>query len=189
MNRPNLTVITDAQVTGIVFDGKRATGLRYRRDGREEAAEASHEVILCCGTFGSPQLLLLFGVGPADEIRRHGISVLHELKGVGKNLQDLLDYITCYSSKETDLFGITPSGLFKLVRNMFQWRRDGTGLFSSPGSEGGAFLKSDPELDRPDFQLHFIIAILEDHMRKAHFGYGFSCRVCQLRPFRAARSV
>jgi hypothetical protein len=73
MNRPNLTVITDAQVTGIVFDGQRATGLSYRRDGREEVAEASREVILCCGTFGSPQLLLLSGVGPADEIRRHGI--------------------------------------------------------------------------------------------------------------------
>jgi choline dehydrogenase-like flavoprotein len=66
---------------------------------------------------------------------------------------------------------------------MFQWRKDGTGLFSSPGSEGGAFLRSDPELDRPDLQLHFIIAILDDHMRKSHFGYGFSCRVCQLRPF------
>ena len=91
MNRPNLTVITNAQVTGIVFDGKRATGLRYRRDGREEVAEASREVILCCGTFGSPQLLLLSGVGPADELRRHGISVVHQLKGVGKNLQDHLD--------------------------------------------------------------------------------------------------
>ena len=183
MNRPNLTVITNAQVTGIVFDGKRATGLRYRRDGREEAAEASREVILCGGTFGSPQLLLLSGVGPADELRRHGISVVHELKGVGKNLQDHLDCITCYSSKETDLFGLTPGGVVKLVRSMFQWRRDGTGLFSSPGSEGGAFLKSDPGLDRPDLQLHFIIAILEDHMRKVHFGYGFSCRVCQLRPY------
>src|SRR6266436_5866158 len=130
MNRPNLTVITNAQVTGIVFDGKRATGLRYRRDGRDKAAEASREVILCGGTFGSPQLLLLSGVGPADELRRDGIS-----------------------------------------------------LFSSPGSEGGAFLKSDPGLDRPDLQLHFIIAKLEDHMRKVHFGHGFSCRVCQLRPY------
>jgi choline dehydrogenase-like flavoprotein len=140
-------------------------------------------VILCGGTFGSPQLLLLSGVGPADELARHGISVVHELKGVGKNLQDHLDCITCYSSKETDLFGLSPGGVVKLVRGMFQWRRDGTGLFSSPGSEGGAFLKSDPGLDRPDLQLHFIIAKLEDHMRKVHFGYGFSCRVCQLRPY------
>src|SRR6266481_2346742 len=69
MNRPNLTVITNAQVTGIVFDGKRATGLRYRRDGRDKAAEARREVMLCGGTFGSPQLLLLSGVGPADELK------------------------------------------------------------------------------------------------------------------------
>ena len=81
MNRPNLTVITNAQVTGIVFDGKRATGLRYRRDGREEAAEASREVIVCGGTFGSPQLLLLSGVGPADELRRHGIASCTSSRG------------------------------------------------------------------------------------------------------------
>src|SRR5258707_11112314 len=110
------------------------------------------------------------------------IIIVHELKGVGKNVQDHLDCITCYSSKETDLFGLTPGGVVKLVRSMFQWRRDGTGLLSSPGSEGGAFLKSDPGLDRPDLQLHFIIAILEDHMRKLHFGYAFSCPVSQLRP-------
>jgi choline dehydrogenase-like flavoprotein len=61
----------------------------------------------------TPQLLLLSGVGPADELRRHGISVVHELKGVGKNLQDHLDCIICYSSKETDLFGLTPGGCTK----------------------------------------------------------------------------
>jgi choline dehydrogenase-like flavoprotein len=66
---------------------------------------------------------------------------------------------------------------------MLQWRKDGTGIFASPGSEGAAFLKSDPGLDRPDLQLHFIIGKVEDHMRKIQLGYGFSCRVCQLRPY------
>jgi choline dehydrogenase-like flavoprotein len=182
-NRPNLTVITNAQVIGVVFDGKCATGLRYRRHGREQAADASREVILCAGAFGSPQLLLLSGVGPADELRRHGISVVHELEGVGKNLQDHLDFIICCSSKETDMLGLTWGGVAELVRSMFQWRRDGTGLFASPGSEGGAFLKSDPGLDRPDLQLHFVIGFLDDHLRKMNFGHGFSCRVCQLRPY------
>jgi choline dehydrogenase-like flavoprotein len=183
MSRPNLTVITRAQVTGIAFDGKRATGVRYHHEGRDEAAEAGREVILCGGTFGSPQLLLLSGVGPADELKRHGIGMVHELAGVGKNLQDHLDCITSYSSKQTDLFGLTVGGVFKLVQSMLQWRKDGTGIFASPGSEGGAFLKSDPGLARPDLQLHFIIGKIADHMRKIQFGYGFSCRMCHLRPY------
>ena len=183
MSRPNLTVITRAQATGLVFDGNRATGVRYRRKGRDETAEARREVILCGGSFGSPQLLLLSGVGPADELKQHGIGVVHELPGVGKNLQDHLDYITSYSSKQTDLFGLTVGGVFKLVRSMLQWRKDGTGIFASPGSEGAAFRKSDPGLDRPDLQLHFIIGKIEDHMRKIQLGYGFSCRVCLLRPY------
>ncbi len=183
MNRPNLTVITRAQATGIVFDGKRATGVRYHRKGRDQTAEARREVMLCGGTFGSPQLLLLSGVGPVEELKQHGIGIVHELPGVGKNLQDHLDRITSYSSKQTDLFGITVGGVFKLVRSMLQWRKDGTGIFASPGSEGAAFLKSDPGLDRPDLQLHFIIGKIEDHMRKIQLGYGFSCRMCLLRPY------
>jgi choline dehydrogenase-like flavoprotein len=91
--------------------------------------------------------------------------------------------VTLCSSKQTDLFGLTPGGLLKLFRGMLQWRKDGTGIFASPGSEGAAFLKSDPGLDRPDLQLHFIIGKVEDHMRKIQLGYGFSCRVCQLRPY------
>jgi len=183
MNRPNLTVITRAQATGIVFDGKRATGVRYRCEGRGDTVEAGREVILCGGTFGSPQLLLLSGVGPLDELKRHGIGVVHELPGVGKNLQDHLDCITSYSSKQTDLFGLTVGGVFKLFGSMLQWRKDGTGIFASPGSEGAAFLKSDPGLARPDLQLHLIIGKIEDHMRKIQFGYGFSCRMCHLRPY------
>ena len=183
MGRPNLTVITHAHATGLVFDGKRATGVRYRRKGHDETAEARREVILCGGSFGSPQLLLLSGIGPVDELKQHGIGVVHELPGVGKNLQDHLDCITSYSSKQTDLFGLTVGGVLKLVRSMLQWRKDGTGIIASPGSEGAAFLKSDPGLDRPDLQLHFIIGKLADHMRKIQLGYGFSCRVCQLRPY------
>jgi choline dehydrogenase-like flavoprotein len=153
------------------------------KNGRDETAEARREVILCGGAFGSPQLLLLSGVGPADELRQHGIGVVYELPGVGKNLQDHLDYITSYSSKHTDLFGLTVGGVLNLFRGMLQWRKDGTGIFASPGSEGAAFLKSDPGLDRPDLQVHFIIAKMADHLRKIQVGYGFSCRVCQLRPY------
>ncbi|MEP4559834.1 MAG: GMC family oxidoreductase N-terminal domain-containing protein, partial [Nitratireductor sp.] len=182
MERANLTVVTKAHATGIVFDGKRATGLRYRRKGRDELVEARREVVLCGGAFGSPHLLLLSGIGPRDELSRHGIATLHELPGVGKNLQDHLDFIQSWKSDETDLFGIGLRGTAKLVRHMLRWRRDGSGMIATPFAEAGAFVKSDPALARPDLQLHFVISVVDDHARKLHLGYGFSCHVCVLRP-------
>lgn len=183
MQRPNLTVVTRAQATCVTFDGKRATGVRYRRNGKEEKAEARREVILSGGAFNSPQLLLLSGVGPADELRRHGIGVVHELPGVGKNLQDHLDFILGWKSRDADMVGFGLRGSLNLLRHIKQWRKDGTGLVASPSAEGGAFLKSDPSLDRPDLQMHFVIGLVDDHARKPHAGYGFSCHVCVLRPF------
>mgnify|MGYP003700607821 FL=1 len=182
MERANLTVVTKAHATGIAFDGKRATGLRYRRKGRDELVEARREVVLCGGAFGSPHLLLLSGIGPRDELSRHGIATLHELPGVGKNLQDHLDFIQSWKSGETDLFGIGLRGTAKLVRHMLRWRRDGSGMIATPFAEAGAFIKSDPALARPDLQLHFVISVVDDHARKLHLGYGFSCHVCVLRP-------
>jgi choline dehydrogenase-like flavoprotein len=182
MNRPNLTIITGAHATGLVFDGKRATGLRYAKGKSEAVAEAGREVILCGGAFGSPQLLLLSGIGPASELAAHGIPVVHELPGVGKNLQDHLDFILAWKSRETDLMGIGLRGLPALVQHMLRWRKDGSGMIATPYAEGGAFLKSDPAVERPDLQLHFCIAIVDDHGRKLHMGYGFSCHVCVLRP-------
>ncbi|AZO03230.1 GMC family oxidoreductase N-terminal domain-containing protein [Mesorhizobium sp. M2A.F.Ca.ET.043.02.1.1] len=182
MNRPNLTVVTGAHATGVVLNGRRATGVRYRSGKREDVAEARREVILCGGAFGSPQMLLLSGIGPAVELAAHGIPLVHELPGVGRNLQDHLDFILAWKSRQTDLMGIGPSGMPGLIRHMLRWRRDGTGMIATPYAEGGAFLKSDPAIERPDLQLHFCIAIVDDHGRKLHMGYGFSCHVCVLRP-------
>lgn len=183
MGRSNLTIITRAHSTGLIFDGKRAKGVRYHRKGRDETVEAGREVILCSGAFGTPQLLLLSGIGPADELIRHGIGMVHELPGVGKNLQDHLDFTTIWSSKEIDLFGLSARGALKLIKSALQWRKDGTGMMASPGAEGGAFLKSDPSLERPDLQLHFIIGKVDDHLRKIRLGYGLTCHMCVLRPY------
>ncbi|RVD35125.1 glucose-methanol-choline oxidoreductase, partial [Mesorhizobium sp. M4A.F.Ca.ET.020.02.1.1] len=138
---------------------------------------------LCGGAFGSPQMLLLSGIGPAAELAVHGIPLVHELPGVGKNLQDHLDFILAWKSRETELMGIGLRGLPGLLSHMLRWRRDGTGMIATPYAEAGAFLKSDPALERPDLQLHFCIAIVDDHGRKLHMGYGFSCHVCVLRPY------
>ena len=183
MDRPNLTVVTGAHATAVTFDGKRASGLRYRRKGRDETVAAKREVVVCGGAFGSPQLLLLSGIGPIDELRTHGIPVVHESPEVGKNLQDHLDFILAWKSKDTDLFGLGATGTVNLAKHIMQWRKDGTGMVATPGAEGGAFLKSDPSLDRPDLQLHFVIGIIDEHVRKLHTGYGFSCHLCVLRPF------
>jgi choline dehydrogenase-like flavoprotein len=180
--RPNLTVLTHARATRILFDGKRATGVAFRQGRRAQEVTARREVILCGGAFNSPQLLQLSGVGAADDLRAHGIKPVHELPGVGRNLQDHLDFVLAWKSKDTDNFGIGLTGTKNLVRHILQWRRDGGGMIATPFAEGAAFLKTGPGLDLPDVQLHFVISIVDDHARKLHPGYGFSVHVCALRP-------
>ncbi len=183
MSRPNLTVVTGAHATQILFDGKRATGVAYRVGKQDKIVEAGREVILAGGAFNSPQLLQLSGIGRPEDIQRHGIAMRHELPGVGQNLQDHLDFILAYKTKDTDNFGIGPVGAARMLKHLFNWRKDGSGMIASPFAEGAAFLKTDPTLDRPDIQLHFVISVVDDHARKLHPGYGFSCHVCALRPY------
>jgi choline dehydrogenase-like flavoprotein len=182
MDRPNLKVVTNAHATRILLDGRKATGMAYRKDGAEHTVSARREVILCGGAFGSPQLLLLSGIGPAAELAAQGISVVHDLNGVGKNLQDHIDFVLAYKTKDRDTLGLSLPGAAMLLREMWRWRRDGTGFIASPGAEGGAFLKSDPSQERPDLQLHFVVGLVDDHSRKLHMGHGYSCHVCILRP-------
>lgn len=180
--RDNLTILTKTNARKIVIDGDRATGVEIDRAGRRDIVSARREVILSAGAFGSPQLLLLSGIGPRDELTAHGIDVAHALPGVGENLQDHLDHIVAYHSKRDDVIGLGPKGLMQLAAAGLRWRRDGTGTFASPYAEGGAFLRSQPGIDRPDLQLHFVVGIVENHMRTLHFRHGFSCHVCVLRP-------
>jgi choline dehydrogenase-like flavoprotein len=181
--RSNLSVLTNTRTSRILFDGKRAVGVLYRYRGSDLPVKARREVILCAGAFGSPQLLQLSGVGRPENITAHGIAMVHELPGVGQNLQDHVDFVQAFKTKETDVFGIGLAGTVALARHIAQWRRDGTGLIASPLAEGAAFVKSSPAVDRPDLQLHFVISIADDHGRKLHPGYGFSCHVCALRPY------
>ncbi|WP_299208617.1 GMC family oxidoreductase N-terminal domain-containing protein [uncultured Tateyamaria sp.] len=180
--RTNLTVLTRAMAHKVEMDGTRAVGVRIKHQGKVKLVTAGREVILSGGAFGSPQLLLLSGIGPRDELASHGIEPVHELPGVGQNLQDHLDYIISYHSKRDDVVGLGPKGLMALAKAGLQWRKDGSGMFASPFAEGGAFLRSDPSVDRPDLQLHFVVGIVDQHMRKIHVKFGYSCHVCVLRP-------
>ena len=177
--RANLTVMTKVHVDKVDVTEGRAVAV-VLRGGAKVAAK--REVILSAGAFGSPHLLMLSGIGARDALVAHGVDVAHELPGVGQNLQDHLDYIISYHSKRPDVVGLNPRGLFDLGKAGLRWRKTGTGLFASPMAEGGAFFKSDPALTKPDLQLHFVVGIVDDHMRKIHLKHGYSCHVCVLRP-------
>lgn len=179
MNRPNLVVLSRCLASRITLEDRRATGVLLT-DGRHLTAR--REVILSAGAFGSPQLLLLSGIGPEAELRAHGIAVRKDLPGVGQNLQDHLDYTISYTSPGRDVVGLNPRGLMQLAKAGLQWRETGEGLFASPMAEAGAFLRSTPGIDRPDLQLHFVVGIVDDHMRKLHWSDGWSAHVCVLRP-------
>ena len=161
---------------------RRATGLMVRRGFRRLHLRARREVLLSAGAFGSPQLLLLSGIGPEDELRAHRIAVVHALDAVGRNLQDHLDFTISHRSRRADVVGLNPRGLLRLAKAGLHWRKTGTGLFASPMAEGGAFLRSGPDQARPDLQIHFVIGIVDRHMRRLHLADGFSAHVCVLRP-------
>ncbi|MEP1329298.1 choline dehydrogenase [Pseudophaeobacter sp.] len=182
MERSNLTVLTKAHASRVLFEGKRAVGVAYRQGGQDKQVMARSEVVLCGGAFNSPQLLQLSGVGRAEDIKPHGIDMVHELPGVGQNLQDHLDFTLAYKSRDRDNFGISLPGSLSLLKHIGNWRKTGRGMIATPFAEGAAFLKTESHLERADVQLHFVISIVDDHARKLHMGHGFSCHVCVLRP-------
>lgn len=108
MDRSNLTVETNAQVQRIVFEGKRAVGVEFKQGKQVRTVKANKEVLLSAGAFQSPQLLMLSGVGDSDELKKHGIPVVHHLPGVGKNLQDHPDFIFGYTTDSPATFGLSP---------------------------------------------------------------------------------
>ena len=187
LSRPNLTVVTRARVAKILIEDKRAVGVAYLHQGKRIEIRAKNEVIVSGGAFGSPQALLLSGIGPADELQKHGVEMVHELPGVGQNLQDHIDYTAAYKSPSTDLLGVSLSGTVAILKGIMEWRRQRTGVITTPFAEGGAFLKTRADLERPDVQLHFVVGIVDDHNRKPHLGNGFSCHICVLRPFSRGR--
>jgi choline dehydrogenase-like flavoprotein len=182
MNRRNLKVLTGVEADRVLFSGKRAVGVAYRQGNASSDVRARREVILSCGAFGSPKLLMLSGIGPAAHLKSVGIDTLYDLPGVGQNLQDHLDFVIPIFTHTRDTVGIGAAATLTLAREGLRWRRDGTGMLATPFAEGGAFIRSAPAVDRPDLQLHFVIGVLDDHARKLHLGYGYSIHVCVLRP-------
>ena len=182
-SRANLAIETDAQVTRILFDGKRAVGVEFMQGGQRRQIRSRGEVLLSAGAFHSPQILMLSGIGPAAQLAAHGIALIHDAPGVGANLHDHADAVQVYDAPTlTDLLGVSLIGAWHVLKGIVEWKRHRTGLLTSNIAEAGGFVKSDPAEPIPDLQFHFVIGKLVDHGRKVMFGHGYSCHVCVLRP-------
>ena len=180
--RPNLRVECRARVLRILVEGNRAVGAEYQQDGRRKILRARREVILSAGAIQSPQILMLSGIGDGAELRKFGIEVLRHLPGVGRNLQDHPDFVFGFQASSGDLLGFSAAGLLRLAREFWRYRRERRGMVATNFAEAGGFLKTRPDLAIPDIQLHFVVAIVEDHARRLWAAHGFSCHVCLLRP-------
>ena len=180
MRRSNLKVVTHALATRIAFDGRRAVGVHYRRDGRDHRASARREVILCGGAINSPQLLKLSGVGPAAELNGFGVDIVADRPGVGENLQDHLEFTFQVASKQPiTLFAHT--GLIGRARIGAEWFLRGKGLGASNHFEAGGFIRSRAGIRYPDIQFHFLpIAVAYDGSTLAR-EHGFQAHVGPMR--------
>ena len=161
-SRPNLDVWTDALALRVVVEGGRATGVRVERDGERVTAHAAREVIVAAGAFGSPHLLMLSGIGPAGHLRQRGVEVVHDLPGVGEGLQDHLVHGVTRRTTDPDTLDLAES-LGRLGRNLFDYVVRKAGPFTSNVGEGGAFVRSSPELEAPDVQYHFAPGFFLSH--------------------------
>ncbi|HLJ19349.1 MAG TPA: choline dehydrogenase [Stellaceae bacterium] len=180
MPRPNLKVITGALATCIVVEGGRAIAVEFRRRGALERARA-REIILSGGAINSPQLLLLSGIGPADELRGHGIRAVHDLPGVGRNLQDHLELYVQHACKEPITLYLTESMVNRVAIGA-QWFLFKSGLGASAHLEAGAFIRRNAEAAHPDLQYHFLPSLVNDHGRKPIGRHGFQAHVGPMRP-------
>jgi choline dehydrogenase len=180
MRRPNLDVVTHALATRIMFDERRAIGVRYLKGGREHVALARREVILSGGPINSPQLLKLSGVGPAHELRALDIAVVHDLPGVGENLQDHLEfYFQVASRQPITLYrhtGLISRGLIGL-----QWLLRGAGHGATNHFETGGFIRSRAGVRYPDIQFHFLPLAVSYDGKGLASEHGFQAHVGPLR--------
>jgi len=156
-DRPNLTVLTDTLVTGIALAGLRAVGVHYLQRGVAETARAESEVILACGAIGSPQLLMLSGIGPADHLRSHDIAVMADLPGVGANLSDHPMVAAMWHTPKS-------RGLWEQAgaRNLARWQLMHSGPLTTNVAEAGGFSRSEEGLPAPDIQWHALPTPYQD---------------------------
>lgn len=179
----NLTIITRCLAEKILLTDDVATGVQIQHNGQTVKLKARREVIVTGGAINTPQLLMLSGIGPEDELHRHGIAVKKHLPGVGQNLQDHLDVIIQHSASRAAGYGLAVGAIPGFVTQGVKYLAGRQGMLSSNIAEAGGFASSSlAGKDKPDLQFHFIPAILNDHGRRFSYGYGYGLHVCNLYP-------
>jgi len=179
--RHNLRIVTDAQTERLLIEEGRAVGVRARIKGRMEEIRARREVILSAGAIGSPQILMLSGIGPAEDLKGHGIAVRRDLPGVGRNLQDHLQARPVYRTPLSTI-NVETDSLFKQALIGLQYLVSQTGPMTMAASLGTAFLKTEPHLETPDIQFHIQPFSADSPGEGAHKFSAFTASVLQLRP-------
>ncbi|MDS0476719.1 choline dehydrogenase [Natrinema sp. 1APR25-10V2] len=180
LDRDNLTAVTGARVTRVRFDGREAVGVEYARDdasGSPATVDATEEVILSAGAINSPQLLMCSGVGPADHLADHGIEVVEDLPGVGRNLQDHLQIGVNYECEKPVSLAEADS-----LRNLLKFLVLKRGPLTSNIAEAGGFASVTDAADRPEIQFHFGPSYFVEHGFDNPEGHGFSLGALRLRP-------
>jgi len=182
-NRPNLRIVTEAHTTKLLLDGTRCTGIEYEQGGKRITARAGREVILCAGAVATPQLLELSGIGNPDLLAQHGIEVRHALPGVGENFRDHLNARIIWRVKVPGLSFNTRARGLGLLREALTYATSRQGFYSLPSAPMLAFLRTRPELETPDVQMHLVpYAVKNPKKRQLHEWPGMTLSVYQLRP-------
>jgi choline dehydrogenase len=180
----NFRLLTNANVEKILIEEKRAKGVIYHHNGSRETLIATRGVILCGGAINNPKLLMLSGIGPSDALTKHGINVVHELNGVGSNLQEHPDYSIVVAGKKHKGAHFSLANILQNIVHGFKYWRSKTGPLSRGLAEVGGFIKSSPELKHADIQLHFMPFQLPANgvNMKQMMQRGFTCRISLLKP-------
>ncbi len=181
LNRPNLKVVSEALTQRILLKGKKAVGVEYNRGDTLQSVSANREVLLCAGPIASPHLLQISGIGPGQILKQAGIEVLHDLPGVGENLQDHLEFYFQFRCRQP----ITLNGKLDLWNKFLigsRWFFTKTGLGATNHFESCAFIRSRAGIDWPDIQYHFLPAAMRYDGRAAFDGHGFQVHVGHNKP-------
>jgi choline dehydrogenase len=180
--RKNLRVEVNAQATKIVFEGTRAVGVEYMQYGERKILRANKEVLLTAGALQSPQLLMLSGVGPQAHLREHDIPVIHDLPGVGGNLQDHLQFRVMFKVNQPITTNDDLQSNWRKFKMGWQWLTQRSGQLAIGVNQGGMFTRVLPESKTPDIQFHFSAMTAELAGASTHPWSGCTFSVCQLRP-------
>jgi choline dehydrogenase-like flavoprotein len=177
-----LHVKTDTIAERIGFENGRAKTVHIRAKTGRAQIRARRAIILAGGAFGTPQTLMLSGIGPAEHLKASGVDVVVDRPAVGSNLQDHIDYVSGYETPGRYFLGQTLIGTLTSALDIVKWLGTKTGPLTTPYAEAGGFAKTRPDVEMPDVQFHFVPVLLEDHGRTKVKAHGFSCHVCVLRP-------